>query len=112
MPESRFYPQPCAGHYSMNIKDTQDLASTLKETVKTASKCALCVLGLCTTVIHEIYRRRVRKVVMKDAEFEIERRGKETLFTLMEIPRLGRRKKSSPGQRNKSIFYIQINLIF
>ena len=63
----------------MNIKDTQDLASTLKETtVKTASKCALCVLGLCTTVIHEIYRRRVRKVVMKEVEFEIERRGKET----------------------------------
>ena len=49
---------------------------------------------------------------MKEVEFEIERRGKENLFTLMEIARLGRRKKSSPGQRNKSIFYVQINLIF
>lgn len=74
----------------------------------------LCVLGLCTAVFHKIYRRGVRKVVMKELEFEIgfERRGKETLFTLMEIKKLGRRKKSSPGERNnRSVFCIQITQI-
>ena len=62
------------------------------------------VLGLCTAEIHKIYRRRVRKVVMKEVEFEIERRGKENLFTLMEIARLGRRKKKQSRPEKQEYF--------
>lgn len=47
---------------------------------------------------------------MKEAEFEIKRRGKETLFTHGNSKTWQKEKKRP--EKQESIFYVQINLIF